>query len=285
MAIQLVWSDECVFEECIMADLQNRPPKRVSDVSEDQLRKRYKELSALRETQPERECAAARSALEKTVASSETLVTSLRTELAQLKRSAPDAQSASDELARAKAAAEQLQEENGELQRRLAAAEAVAETAAEMAAAPAPSAAPSAAQQAVLGFYEMMTGMSVEVEGSAKKARCVVSAAGDEGGEARRAVFELDLAPADGEAEDVEYVPTDLTGCADRLPEYLRESIMCTRVRAAPARRPRARHLPTHAPNTRFPCARSRALAGARLHAAAPRRHRGGVGTAAGGGL
>ena len=234
-------------------------PGRLSNegISNDRLRNRYEELRAIRETKPESEALAARVALEKVVDGSEKLVKSLREEIAQLKEAKPEAsdlagQPTADELAAAKAAAEELRLENDELKQRLKAAEAAAAIAA---AAPAPApvmtaeaAAVSAEERGKRDFYEMMTGMTVELDGSGKKARCVISAVGDAGGDKRRAVFNLDLAPEDGEAEDVEYVPTDLSGCVDRLPEYLRDSIMCT-PRAARRRAPkRARFAAAAAP-------------------------------------
>ena len=62
-----------------------------------------------------------------------------------------------------------------------------------------------------------------------KVARCTaaVQAADDAVGR-HTACFDLNLAPADGEPGEVEYVPTDLTDCQqDKLPEYLRDSLIC----------------------------------------------------------
>ena len=77
----------------------------------------------------------------------------------------------------------------------------------------------------------------------------------------RRGVFEINYLPADdAEPGDLEYVPTDLSGC-DELPEYLGEAITCTpapRSAAAPPR-PRAALLPERrAHHTRLPPSRVR---------------------------
>lgn len=203
------------------------PLKRGRDeLPDDVLRERYDELLALRETKPEAEAAAAVAALQTTREASEALVASLRAELARAPRG-PAGQSG-DDLAEAVALAEQAHADNAELKRQ---AEFVADE--------------LAALQSRLAFYELMTGMSVQLDEQCSKARCVVRAEAD-GGAVRQAEFDLDLAPENGDEGDLEYVPRDLDQCSKRLPEYLRDPIVCAppphRARPPPPRRaPRPR--------------------------------------------
>jgi hypothetical protein len=170
------------------------PRERDSLSSEDRLRERYEELKQLRETQPERDAAHARQALEKHTAASDALVASLRAEIAASKENQqPSA-----------AADETLRKENAELRARLAECE------------------------ARTAFFQTMTGLDLDLDSAAQVARCSVGAgAGADG--VRRAAFEVHLAPVDGDEGDIEYVPTDLSACAEHLPEYLQDSIICAR--------------------------------------------------------
>ena len=166
---------------------------------------RYDELRELRETEAEADAAKMRKALQSTRDKSERLISSLREELAQQKQSTVD-------LTSAVALAEKLEAENAALRQQLAAAggPAVGQS--------------SSADASVLKFMEMMTGLAVKIQGS--KAQCTLNATSEEG-VARKAAFEVDLAPADGEEGEIEYVPTDLSEVADRVPEYLTDSITC----------------------------------------------------------
>ena len=183
----------------------------VEGSSGDQMRERYEQLKLLRVTQPEREAAAARKALEKVTSSSDELVASLRAQLAAAQGQGGDG---SSEKA--------LRAENADLRKRLEAAEAIA---------PAAVAGATASLEAKVGLYELMTGMRVEIAGDV--AKCVVTCAAPSSDDEaappaeRSAAFELNLAPAEGDEGDIEYVPTDLSGLpVEQLPEYLRESIL-----------------------------------------------------------
>ena len=83
----------------------------------------------------------------------------------------------------------------------------------------------------------MITGLRVEMDGSHKVARCAIRGGSatdaDPSTSSCVAAFELHLAPAEGDPDDVEYIPTDLSACVSRLPEYLQDSIIC-----APAPQP-----------------------------------------------
>lgn len=195
----------------------------------DLTRERYEELKLLRITQPEREAAAARKALEKHTAASDALVASLRAQLATAQPSG--ACSGADVGAEAA-----LRAENAELRSKLEEAQtaAAAQSAAPPAAATADAPSESiAALEAKISFYEMMTGMSVELaSGDIAKCviRCVVPSEEDEEAATqtapRCAAFELHLSPKDGDEGDVEYVPTDVSSVDDKLPEFLLDSIV-----------------------------------------------------------
>ena len=205
--------------------------------ADDKIRSRYDELRVLRETQPEREAAACREAMHKSRQAAETLIVSLKEQLAAAQQAqAPAAVQESEALAA-------LRTENEQLRRQLAASQATASS---------PPSASSDALKARVSFYELITGMQVQLSGEV--ATCTVSCEAPGGDDdapptpaakspratsgatrpPRTAVFELNLNPADGEPGlDVEYVPTDLSGCADaELPEYLRESIVFERAQA-----------------------------------------------------
>jgi hypothetical protein len=197
---------------------------------DDDIHARYETLVNLRETQPERAAAAATSALQKSRKSSEALIAALRAEIDAYKENKQlgcTASMPSDELTAARA-------ESADLRRQLADARAklAATSQSGVAAAVAPSSQPLEAR---LAFYEMATGMRVEMDGDV--ARCVVSIepasedAEDEvvirGAKPKRntVAFDLSLAPAEGEEGEVEYIPTDLSECSAPLPEYLRDSL------------------------------------------------------------
>ena len=85
-----------------------------------------------------------------------------------------------------------------------------------------------AALETKVNFYELMTGVRVEMAGEVAKCvvRCASSDEAEAGAPARTAAFELHLAPAEGDEGDIEYVPTDLTQCpTGKLPEYLRDTV------------------------------------------------------------
>ena len=199
-------------------DRRDERDERLEASAGDRLRDRYEDLKQLRITQPEREAAAARQALEKHTSASDALVASLRKQLEDARTQQPVAGSENESDAA-------LRAENAELRRQLEAAKA--------ASAPASAAVQgNAALEAKVTFYEMMTGMNVEFA-AGDVAKCVVhcAASDDEdapaaGAPPRRATFELHLSPEGGDEGDVEYVPTDLSALpAESLPEYLRETV------------------------------------------------------------
>ena len=195
----------------------------------DTLRDRYESLKLLRLTQPEREASAALKALEKATTASDALVASLRKQIVAAGGTPTDT-TAADE---AEQELVQLRADNASLR-------------AELDSAPSASATTPAGSrdgrwrpveevarlEERLAFYEMMTGISVEMSG--QTAKCVVRCADpDEQAAARTAAFELQLAPAEGEEGEVEYVPTDLSELPpDQLPEYLRDTITFDREQA-----------------------------------------------------
>ena len=67
---------------------------RRDSTGDDRLRERYEELRLLRETQPEREAAACKQAMQKNRAATDKLVASLREQLAAAQQGAPAASSA-----------------------------------------------------------------------------------------------------------------------------------------------------------------------------------------------
>lgn len=198
---------------------------------DDRLRSRYDELRLLRETQPEREAAAARKALEALRKASDSLVASLRDELDECKENIRSSTTATATTAAAAAAVTEaaaasdealaaLRTENDNLRQQLREAQQqplLAE--------------PPQAGAEKIALYEMLTGLSLEcVVGDV--ARCELRA--PEGEVARRRLaFELHLKPADGDSGDLEYIPTDLSDCGGAaLPEYLREPIIFERTQA-----------------------------------------------------
>lgn len=207
------------------------------------LRERYDELRVLRETQPERESAACKEMMQKSKAASDKLIASLREQLAaaQQGKQQPPANDNEEALTT-------LRAENAQLRRQLETANAAAASAAAAApaAAAAASTAPNVALEGKLAFYELMTGMRCELSGDIAKCKVVCAVPMDDDEDAaptpcssapvktHSALFELNLKPPDGEeGVDVEYVPTDLSGCDDgALPEYLREPIVFERQQA-----------------------------------------------------
>ena len=223
--------------------MRSREHHRRDSTGDARLRERYNELIMLRETQPEREAAAAREAMQKNRAASDALVASLRSQLAAAQQGVAPPAGSGDESAELT----QLRAENAELRRQLA----EAPTAGAAAAATADTT--TAAVDARLAFYEMMTGMRFELQGEV--AKCTITCAKDadsddeeendenepppsRGSKAsaktRSAVFDLNLSPTEGDpGVDVEYVPVNLSGCEDgNLPEFLREPIAFPRQQA-----------------------------------------------------
>ena len=182
----------------------------------EDVKSRYEELVNLRETQPEREAAAAISALQKSRRSSEALISALRAEILACKENHPAGGIAAAACVTNPSA--ELTAENERLRSELDQARAA------LAISQKPT---SADLEARLAFFELLTGLRIE-EMSGNVARCVVSVeSAKEGAGSHMAKFDLDMEPADGEPGDVEYVPTDLSECAPSLPEYLKDSIIC----------------------------------------------------------
>ena len=178
--------------------------------SQSKLRDRYEELKALRLTQPEREAQAARKTLEKHTKAADALVASLRAQLAAAGGTeAPPPPTPADDSAK-------LREENAELKRQLA-----ANSSKRWATPPALEEA-----EAKVSFYELMTGMKIEVR-DGLVAQCQVQClAEDDDSTQRRAAFDFHLSPEGADEGDVEYVPTDLSqACPEKLPGYMREPI------------------------------------------------------------
>ena len=111
-------------------------------------------------------------------------------------------------------------------------------------------------------------------------ARCVVGAGCQPGNaEAASATFEIHLEPGEGDPGDIEYVPTNLDGCAERLPEYMQDAIICAPRRLRwpscmlALRALRARHVHTCLTSTRLTrppspsCATRRAVEGSQAPA------------------
>ena len=106
------------------------------------------------------------------------------------------------------------------------------------------------ATQKAVAFYEMLTGLTVSVNGSQVHCSC--------GGEQRPLSFEIDLAPVGDEnnevlPSDIGFTAKELGDCADRLPDYMQDYLTCARARAPTATPslPSALaqpHPPTHPP-------------------------------------
>ena len=180
------------------------------------LKRQYNELRELRETQPEKQAASMAQAMEKSRASSEALISSLRSELEEHRRN-------EIELSQAVSMAESLQSENTLLRQELARAGG--------AILPASSASHTSElndQRRLVAFYELITGIRVNLDDKGERAHCTLRVASDEGS-ARTVAFDLSLSPGGMEdaSGEVEYMPTDVSGVEDRLPEYLREEITC----------------------------------------------------------
>lgn len=179
----------------------------------NELNARYEALRSIRETEPEAHATQMATTLEETQRNSQVLIAQLRGEIERLSQN-------DQEFASAVTMAESLHAENTEL--RLAAT---------------PGRAPSAkvpptpeayTMQKTAKFYEMLTGVTVSVNGNRVQCSC--------GGEQRPLSFEIDLAPVGDEdnpvlPDDVGFEPKALGDCADRLPEYMQEYLTCARAR------------------------------------------------------
>lgn len=182
----------------------------------NELNARYEALRSIRETEPEAHATQMATTLEETQRNSQVLIAQLRGEIERLSQN-------DQEFASAVTMAESLHAENTEL--RLAAT---------------PGRAPSAkvpptpeayTMQKTAKFYEMLTGVTVSVNGNRVQCSC--------GGEQRPLSFEIDLAPVGDEdnpvlPDDVGFEPKALGDCADRLPEYMQENLTCARARVPP---------------------------------------------------
>jgi len=173
------------------------------------LKEKYEALSRLRETEPEAQNAQLSATLEETQRYSEEILAQLTQLKAENKR-LKQFENQSHEFASAVTIAETLHAENTELKK---------------AATPARKAAATGPLAKVVDFYELLTGVTVTLDGERAHCSC---------GDAQRPLtFEVDLAPEDGEPEvDISFTPTDLSGCSGHLPDYLRESITFERAQA-----------------------------------------------------
>ncbi|KAL3916723.1 MAG: hypothetical protein SGPRY_006697 [Prymnesium sp.] len=183
-------------------------------------RTRYEALRELRETKPEREAARMVKAMQNTKDASQALIAELRKELEQQSKKQA-------ELSEAVTLAEVLQQENEQMRAEL---EATRERLAEQASHP--------TSNALVNFYQMVTGMRVRIEG--EKATCSICAASQS--EKQAAVynsisFQLDMAPDGSDKGEIGYLPIDLTKSGHQIPEYLRDEITCAFSCYAPLRR------------------------------------------------
>ena len=179
------------------------------DSAEAGLRERYEELRELRETLPEKEAARMHQAMQKVQATADKVIKDLRQQLEQQRSNATEA-------LQGVTMAESLHAENEKLRAELQQARAGLPTA------PAAFTEDTSSRQLV-AFYEMMTGMRVRMERDV--AHCTLCAASDDATKRHTVGFELNMAPPeDGE---LGYKPTNLTECAERLPEYLQDEITC----------------------------------------------------------
>ena len=181
--------------------------------ADDRLRKRYQDLVQIRETQPEREAAAACEALEKNRSASDALIASLREQVALAKENQSLQRSTTAQCPTA--VEQQLRAETDELKRQLADARLALQQQRG-----------SDADIHKIAFYELMTGMRVECDGPNNVTRCVISAQNGTS-QTASASFEIHTEPADGDPGDIEYVPTNIDGCAERLPEYMQDALIC----------------------------------------------------------
>lgn len=184
-------------------------------LDEPTLRARYKEMMELRETKPEREAARMFEAMEKAKETSNAVIRSLRAELAEHCKH-------EEELSQAVNLADTLQKENDALRAQLK--EANAHCGGKITCLP--------SSDKVRAFYETLTGLRVRLEGDTAHCTLGVSADHSEDACAQNSIsFQLELATTcDERGEEISYLPTDLTMCGDRIPEYLREEITCEHV-------------------------------------------------------
>ena len=204
----------------------------------NELKARYEALRSIRETEPEAHATQMATTLEDTQRNSQVLIAQLRGEIERLRQN-------EKEFASAVTMAESLDAENAELRKAATPGRA-------MHVPPTPEKA--VAMQKAVAFYEMLTGLTVSVNGSQVHCSC--------GGEQRPLSFEIDLAPVGDEnnevlPSDIGFTAKELGDCADRLPDYMQDYLTCARARVPPPPPPSLPsalaqpHPPTHAPTPR----------------------------------
>ena len=181
----------------------------------NELKARYEALRSIRETEPEAHATQMATTLEDTQRNSQVLITQLRGEIERLRQN-------EKEFASAVTMAESLDAENAELRKAATPGRA-------MHVPPTPEKA--VAMQKAVAFYEMLTGLTVSVNGSQVHCSC--------GGEQRPLSFEIDLAPVGDENNevlpgDIGFTAKELGDCADRLPDYMQDYLTCARARVPP---------------------------------------------------
>ena len=183
----------------------------------NELNARYEALRSIRETEPEAHATQMATTLEETQHNSQVLIAQLRGEIERLSQN-------DQEFASAVTMAESLHAENAQLRQ--------AATPGRAPSANVPPPTPEAyTMQKTATFYEMLTGVSVSVNGNRVHCSC--------GGEQRPLSFEIDLAPVGDENNevlpgDVGFTAKGLGDCADRLPEYMQDYLTCARAHARP---------------------------------------------------
>ena len=204
----------------------------------NELKARYEALRSIRETEPEAHATQMATTLEDTQRNSQVLIAQLRGEIERLRQN-------EKEFASAVTMAESLDAENAELRKAATPGRA-------MHVPPTPEKA--VAMQKAVAFYEMLTGLTVSVNGSQVHCSC--------GGEQRPLSFEIDLAPVGDENNevlpgDIGFTAKELGDCADRLPDYMQDYLTCARARVPPPPPPSLPsalaqpHPPTHPPSPR----------------------------------
>ena len=201
----------------------------------NELKARYEALRSIRETEPEAHATQMATTLEDTQRNSQVLITQLRGEIERLRQN-------EKEFASAVTMAESLDAENAELRKAATPGRA-------MHVPPTPEKA--VAMQKAVAFYEMLTGLTVSVNGSQVHCSC--------GGEQRPLSFEIDLAPVGDENNevlpgDIGFTAKELGDCADRLPDYMQDYLTCARARVPHPHPPPCHRLlpnPTHPPPPR----------------------------------
>ena len=167
----------------------------------DALNARYEALRSIRETEPEAHTEQMATTLEETQRNSQLLVAQLRGEIERLRQN-------DGEFASAVTMAESLHAENAQLRQ---GANASGE---------------AAGMQRMAAFYEMLTGVTVALDGNLAHCSC--------GDKQSPVTFEIDLAPEGCEKspDDLSFNPTDLGDCTERLPDYMQDNITCARTLA-----------------------------------------------------